>query len=605
MVLLSAALIVLGAGLLAWALTRAPAVWGGGDAAAHTAFAAAEAAGGAEQAADTRPGAASGEAVDGSAQPVGLSAAAAGPAPEPDARTRPIGLTVGVQGDVPLGFLNSLGRVTLPGGKAVAVTRQTADKPVYFDLAPSAPAPQGGAQVAGTPVYTITFAAATRFDTPFPQTTWQEVRSAWAGESTTFTAVSVLTPTLPALEQILGPAGPTVQAQTTVDGLLTAVWTSEQTLALLPFDQLVPRLAVLAIDGQTPVENANHFDPARYPFTAVVYAHTHARTRSERASVAALLAVLPKGNRDPDRLTVLTMTGVTAMVRMMAAEMDERGAAWAAEYVGPELASADITHISNEVPFKQECEPDLREDNFNFCSRYEYFEALQLSGVDIIGLTGNHQNDFGRSVAYESIDFYKQHNLPIYGGGRDVNAANAPLYVEHNGNRLAFLGANSYGPEMAWAEENWPGSARFDLNILSARIRAIKEKGLADLVLVELQYQESYNVTPLMEQRDDFNALVRAGADIVTGVQSHVPQAVEFTDGRLILYGLGNLFFDQMWEQQTRENLIVKHTIYDGRHISTQVLTTLLYDFGQPRFMSDAERARLLTRVFDASYWEY
>jgi poly-gamma-glutamate capsule biosynthesis protein CapA/YwtB (metallophosphatase superfamily) len=51
---------------------------------------------------------------------------------------------------------------------------------------------------------------------------------------------------------------------------------------------------------------------------------------------------------------------------------------------------------------------------------------------------------------------------------------------------------------------------------------------------------------PLYDQRD-FNALVRAGADIVTGVQSHVPQGMEFTDGRLVLYGLGNLFFDQMF----------------------------------------------------------
>ena len=36
-----------------------------------------------------------------------------------------------------------------------------------------------------------------------------------------------------------------------------------------------------------------------------------------------------------------------------------------------------------------------------------------------------------------------------------------------------------------------------------------------------------------------------AGADVVTGVMAHAPQAVELRDGRLILYGLGNLYFDQ------------------------------------------------------------
>jgi poly-gamma-glutamate synthesis protein (capsule biosynthesis protein) len=139
---------------------------------------------------------------------------------------------------------------------------------------------------------------------------------------------------------------------------------------------------------------------------------------------------------------------------------------------------------------------------------------------------------------------------------------------------------------------------------MSATIRNIKEQDRADVVLAELQYQESYDVRPLVDQRDNFNALVRAGADIVTGVQSHVPQAMEFTDGKLILYGLGNLYFDQMWGQTTREGLVVKHTIHRGRHLSTQVLTTLLYDYGQPRWTTTEQRASILRRVFGASFWE-
>ncbi|MBP6440816.1 MAG: CapA family protein, partial [Caldilineaceae bacterium] len=131
----------------------------------------------------------------------------------------------------------------------------------------------------------------------------------------------------------------------------------------------------------------------------------------------------------------------------------------------------------------------------------------------------------------------------------------------------------------------------------------VKEQDRADVVLAELQYQESYDTEPLYDQRSDFNALVRAGADIVTGVQSHVPQGMEFTDGKLVLYGLGNLFFDQMNSQATREGMIVKHTIHEGRHISTQILTTLLYDYGQPQWTTPEERAYLLRRVFDASYW--
>lgn len=456
-------------------------------------------------------------------------------------------------------------------------------------------------------VYGYTFAAATRFDTIDTKVTWPAVQAIWRGKSDRFSAVAVLTDTLPALSQILGKPGPTVVGYATQPEVVTAAWANAAdqapALVLLPFDQLEPRLVVLAIDGQNPVENANKFDATAYPLVATIYAQNLAKTDTERQAVQALLQTLPPGNREPDRLTVVAMTGVTAMVRLTAREMDKRGVEWVAKVVGPELAAADITAISNEVPFVEGCETNTRMDNLTFCSKPEYLKALTDCGVDIIGLTGNHQNDYGREDAIQSLDFYEKVNLPVYGGGRNKEAAFAPLYREHNGNRLAFLGANSYGPTFAWATDALPGSAQFDLNIMSATIRAIKEQDRADVVLTELQYQESYDVVPLVDQRQDFSALTRAGADIVTGVQSHVPQAMEFTEDKLILYGLGNLFFDQMSNQATREGMIVKHTIYKGRHLSTQILTTLLYDYGQPRWTTPTERRSILQRVYGASYW--
>lgn len=592
MVLISALLIVAGVVLGIWAVLQVPSLVHASEAIPQQEAASPGDAAG--QVIARRESTTNGEpSVLEFSRSAGAGAPEAVATPAPAASVLPVGLTVAVPVEMPRSLLTTLGEVVLPDQKSVAITREATDAPVRFDFD----------SANGQPIYNVTFAAAGPFDTIFPETTWEAVKSAWAGDTTTFTVLSVLSNTVPALEQVLGPAGATVQGRDTITDILDSEWKTDGALALVPFDQLTPRFAVYTIDGETPVENANKFHPEKYPFVATVYAHEQDAGRQEKKAVEALLATLPVGNRDPSRLTTLTMTGVTAMVRMMANEMEKRGTAWPAEYVGPELSTADITHISNEVPFVEGCEPDLREDNFNFCSPPNYLETLRLSGVDIIGLTGNHQNDFGQKAAYASLDFYEKENLPVYGGGRDVKAANEALYITHNGNRLAFLGANSYGPEMAWADVDYPGSAKFDLNILSAKIRAIKQKHLADVVLVELQYQESYGTEPLIDQRNDFNALVEAGADIVTGVQSHVPQAMEFTDGKLILYGLGNLYFDQMYQQNTRENLIVKHTFYNGKHISTQVMTTLLYDFGQPRWMTPDEREALLSRVFNASYW--
>ena len=490
---------------------------------------------------------------------------------------------------VPAGLIDAASWVTLRGAQVMTTTGAA---PVRFEVD----------DMNGEPAYQVTFAVATRFDTIDPALPYAELRSAWAGETITYTALVVLTDTLPLLEQVLGNAGPSVTGYATVDEIVAATWQDRSTLAVLPFDQLEPRLVVLSIDGQNPVENASGFDPQNYPLVADVHVHRAPADPLEAALVSEFLDRLPDGNRNPDDLTVLAMTGVTAMCRMTAAQMDLLGPAWPAAIVGPGLASADITHISNEVPFVVGCETNTSQDNYNFCSKPEYMETLIASGADIIGMTGNHQNDFGRQNALASLEFYAEYNLPYYGGGKNLEEAMKPLFIEHNGTRMAFLGANSYGPKMAWATDALPGAAPFDLNILSATIRSIKQKNLADVVLVELQYQESYGTEPLADQRIDFNALVRAGADIVTGVQSHVPQGMEFTDGSLILYGLGNLYFDQMGPT-TREGMIARHTFYRGRHLSTQIQTTLVHDYGQPQWTSPAERASMLQRVFDASYW--
>lgn len=373
-------------------------------------------------------------------------------------------------------------------------------------------------------------------------------------------------------------------------------------LGVLPFEQLTPEVAALVIGGQDPTDN--RFDATEYPLALRLYVNSTAKGKAAAAElIAAVAAAGAQTNRDPARLTVLVMTGVTAMARMTALRMEQNGYDYPARVIGPELSQADITHISNEIPFVQDCQVNASENNLTLCSRPEYLEALRGVGVDIVGLTGNHLNDFGGDANLESLQFYRDENLPTYGGGVDLEESLKPLLVEHNGNRLVFLGANQYGPEFAWADVDWPGSAPYDFDRMAQAIADARTKLDADLVLAELQWEESYDTLPIQSQVQGLRAISGAGADIVTGVQSHVPQAVEFTDSGMILYGLGNFIFDQMWSQATREGLIPRHTIYDGRHLSTRLLTTVLEDFAQPRWASEAEREALLRRVFTASGW--
>lgn len=407
----------------------------------------------------------------------------------------------------------------------------------------------------------------------------------------------------PDAADLLGALWGTTAAQVViVDALLPALEATPGAVGIMPFDRLDPRLKVLAVDGVNVL--SNQLEPARYPLAVSI------TVEGDAASLVAPLVqpeVGPYTNRAPDRLTTLIMTGVTAMSRATAARMERMGVLYPAAVISATLAAADITHVSNEVPFLDDCVVNNTENNLILCSHTSYWAALEAIGTDIVGLSGNHVNDFGREGARRSLQFYRDNNIAIYGSGLNVEEACAPLRWQHNGNSFAFLAVLAYWPASAWATEDEPGACYYYDNkeVILERVRALAQE--VDVISVEFQFEESYNPWPTPAQVQEFREMRAAGAHIVTGVQSHVPQAQE-AYGHLdaggpgmISYGLGNFFFDQMWSWETRTQLYARHAIYDGRLISTELLTGVLEGYAQPRWATPEERAEILARVFDAA----
>jgi poly-gamma-glutamate synthesis protein (capsule biosynthesis protein) len=139
------------------------------------------------------------------------------------------------------------------------------------------------------------------------------------------------------------------------------------------------------------------------------------------------------------------------------------------------------------------------------------------------------------------------------------------------------------------------------MDILLAQVTQLRQQGY--LPIFTFQWTEEYQPNPSSAQQQDFREAVDAGAVIVNGSQAHQPQAFEFYRGSFIHYGLGNLFFDQMWSLQVRQEFIDRHVFYEGRHISTVLHTALLEDWSRPRPMTDSERQAFLETIFGASGW--
>ncbi len=379
------------------------------------------------------------------------------------------------------------------------------------------------------------------------------------------------------------------------------VKTEDGVWAVLPFELLAPQWKVISVDGKSPLDD--DFAPEQTPLSQRVVLSTHLEELS--LSAEQLAALLPAPNRERDRLTSLIMTGVTAMARDTAFVMSTEGVLYPGTEIRDFMRAADLTHISNEVSFYEGCPfPNPDYSGFIFCSDPSYIDLLDDLGADIIELTGNHNNDVRALYKVDSVpftlDLYREHNMQWYAGGVNVTDAKKPLLIESNGNKLAFLGCNSYGPEMAWATADSSGSAPCeDLGWIADEVTRLRGEGY--LPIVTFQYQEEYFIRAQSNAIRDFRRMADAGAVIVNGSQSHVGKAMEIWNHSFIHYGLGNLFFDQPEFYITYDGFIQKHFFYQGRHISTQLLTITLEATAKPRLMTSDERQKFLDDIFEAS----
>jgi poly-gamma-glutamate synthesis protein (capsule biosynthesis protein) len=448
----------------------------------------------------------------------------------------------------------------------------------------------------GEPIAQWIYAAAAPFPTLADGLTLADLQMAWQNGSLLLTAEMVET-----LTAWWGaPESPPVTVA--AEELVAALWRAQSSpadlaLTILPFDQLHPRLKVLRVDGRAPV--AMDFDPADYALTLKV------NLAGEPAAITAVRDNWPgpAANWDREKISFIVMTGPAGMRRAVGDRMERYGLFYPVEETGPVLQMADIAHLSNENPFDSNCPTPDPFDSDNVCSPDHYIEMMTWAGVNVNELTGNHLNDRGPAALRHTLDLYDQHGIQTFGGGRNLEEARRPLLIEHNDNRLAFVGCNPVGPYMAWAREDYPGSlpCEDDYAVLEAQIHQLSDDGY--LVIATLQYWEYYVYTVPVQQRRDFERLAAAGAISVSGSQGHHPQGFGFYDDNFIHYGLGNMLADQMFSLGTRQMFMNIHLVYDGRLLNIDLWTGINEDYARVRQTTPEERVELLTAVFTTSIW--
>ena len=487
-----------------------------------------------------------------------------------------------------------------------------------FNL-PAASSPETAAirlevtQAAATSPSVWVYALVAPFPTVSDGVNWSEVQKAWGGNPpAAFSGKPLLMAqnTYEALKTIFnGEAAAGAVKLIPAEALTAALWQDRPQWGIVPFEALNPKLKVLTIEDQSPIHK--NFDIAKYPLKVTFNLQPFGELRTAPSTFQP--SNLPTTNYDPAKLTTLIMTGTSGLVRAIAAKMEEKGVTYPGGDMREILREADILHISNEVSFAETCPPPVYDTHdLRFCSRPNYIDLFSDVGVDVVEATGNHINNWDVKPFSDTLKMYTARGWVYFGGGQNLADAKKPLFMEHNGTKLAFIGCNVAGPVVAYATETLAGAAPCgDYAWILAAIRSLHARGY--IVIVTQQYNEYYQPGPTENQAHDFARLAEAGATIVSGSQAHYPQTMTFLNDAFVHYGLGNLFFDQMsyewpigsgnFTYRTRDEFLDRHVFYNGQYISTELLTARLEDYSRPRPMTPGERVEFLTTYFAASGW--
>lgn len=305
-----------------------------------------------------------------------------------------------------------------------------------------------------------------------------------------------------------------------------------------------------------------------------------------------------------ENVLTLAQTGVTALSRGMNTKLYSVGdATYFSEYVAEYLSGFDLTHTSNESSFSRYA------NGSNICSDARFIDTLLDIGLDIVELTGNHNQDCGYDAARETIDIYQANGIKIVGGGKTASEAAAPLVIDLEGVKVSLFAYNlSTGGA---THGDYPGANQYYEESAAAEIKAAKERG--EIVIVDVQYYEcnsyvatyedatcDYANSAAGDQVGFFRHLVDLGADVVVGTSAHQPQTFELYGDGTIYYGLGNLFFDQVWWPGTTRSLVLEHYLHGDRILQTRIQPTVYGNDMKTKLM-DAEGTKwFLGRLIDA-----
>ena len=178
--------------------------------------------------------------------------------------------------------------------------------------------------------------------------------------------------------------------------------------------------------------------------------------------------------------------------------------------------------------------------------------CLAAARIDCCVLANNHVLDWGDAGLAETVSTLKEAGFATAGAGLNPEEAGKPAVLKLQESRLLVFSyaAGTSGVPRSWAAKaGRPGVAFLedlgDRTLASIGEAIGAERRPGDIAIVSIHWGPNWGYEVSSAERHFARELVsHAGAALVHGHSSHHPKGIEVHDGKLILYGCGDLIND-------------------------------------------------------------
>ena len=178
-------------------------------------------------------------------------------------------------------------------------------------------------------------------------------------------------------------------------------------------------------------------------------------------------------------------------------------------------------------------------DNFTFTFPTSTARLLHLEGITLVNIGNNHIMNYSREGLMQTYQWLRMNEVDTF-GGPDLSESDKVDRRSINGVPFSFV--------------NWSDWTSDKTDHTVAQVTLEAEAGR--VVVVYTHWGDEY-VAPPERVKQLARSFVDAGASIVIGSHPHIVQEHEFYKGKYIYYSLGNLIFDQYWNDAVSHGLML------------------------------------------------